>query len=159
MKFCNETIVITDPCYMKRSLALMKRSTIYGDWSCMVYPGKLDESKDPAEWDKHYFEFFHEYNFTGKTAEEQAKLSEDYKAFREAWSSKILGEFCADAGMVGVFRYDLLADSDKAWVKEHPLCACVIENFTGDIDFLVRDNSVYVVGSGEKPFFSTQSGF
>ena len=31
MKVKNETIVITDPCYMESSFPEMKRNTIYGD--------------------------------------------------------------------------------------------------------------------------------
>ena len=31
MKVKNETIVITDPCYMKSSFPEMKRNAIYGD--------------------------------------------------------------------------------------------------------------------------------
>ena len=63
MKFLG-TIVITDPCYIKQTLSPMKRNTIYGDWSCMVYPGNMKENKKYEEWDEYYTNFFHEYNFT-----------------------------------------------------------------------------------------------
>ena len=48
------TIVVTDPCYMKGVECPMQRGTIYGDWSCMVYPGNINENKKHEEWDEHY---------------------------------------------------------------------------------------------------------
>ena len=161
MKLCNETIVITDPCYLKHSSPLIRRGTGYGDWSCMVYPGKLGENKDPEVWDNYYFKFFTNYNIVGRSSEEQEALRKEHEVFKEAWiANHTLGEFCADAGEVGVFNYDLLSPLDKLWIFRHPWCACIIENFTGDVEIEVsEDKSVHVVGSGEKPFFSIQSGF
>ena len=163
------TIVITDPCYMKGcySHALMRRNTIYGDWSCMVYPGTMEENKKPEEWDEFYFKFWNDYNFGGHSDEEKKTLHEEFKKFREEWNKNILGEFCADGGEVAVYDWDELGDENKQWVKEHPWCATVIEDFVGDVDFVItkdEDNhqSVHVVGTGFKgceSFFSVQSGF
>ena len=160
MNYYKDTIVITDPCYLRHSSADMKRDTIYGDWSCMVYPGTLEENKDNEEWNEKYFEFFRNYNFSGLSSDEKKKLFEDFKWFKNRWlEEKTLGEFCADGGMVAVYDYHRLDEKDKEWLKEHPHCAAIIEDFTGDVDFLVEDETVHVVGKGNKNFFSVQSGF
>lgn len=154
------SIVITDPCYMHNYFGscLMRRSTIYGDWSCMVYPGKLGETNLPDQWDEKYFKFFKEYN-SEKDLDKKESMRNEFKAFREEWKKNILGEFCADSGQVAVFEYDKLNDVSKEWIKSHPWCATVIEDFDGDVDFVVNDKSVHVVGIGNKNFFSIQSGF
>lgn len=158
-----ETIVITDPCYIKKSSPLIKTSTIYGDWSCMVYPGKMGENKDPEEWDEKYFKHYNEYNFSNKTEEEKEKMRNDWKWFKARWKEEhTLGEFCADAGEVGVFIWNRLSDDDKNWIREHDWCAAVIENVTGRIGFrtITQDGnrSRHVVCMGQTNFFTTQSG-
>lgn len=154
------SIVITDPCYMHNYFGscLMRRSTIYGDWSCMVYPGKLGETNLPDQWDEKYFKFFKEYN-SEQDLDKKESMRNEFQAFREEWKKNILGEFCADSGQVAVFEYDKLNDVSKEWIKSHPWCATVIEDFDGDVDFVVNDKSVHVVGIGNKNFFSIQSGF
>lgn len=161
MKF-KGTIVVTDPCYMEGVDCLMERGTIYGDWSCMVYPGDINENKKHEEWDEHYFKFFNEYNFTGKTREEKDVMLAEHKKFREEWGKNILGEFCADAGKVGVFEWDKLGEKNQKWVTDHPWCAAVIKDFDGDVEFELIDESVHVIGTTENhtnDFFSTQSGY
>lgn len=154
------TIVITDPCYLEAP-PLNQRNTIYGDWSCMVYLGDLESNTLCDEWNQYYFKFFRNYNDEGiyKTEENRKKMHEDFKAYKKKWlENYCLGEFCADAGEVGIFKYDDLTDKDKEFCKTHPWCACIIEDFDGDVDFLERDRVVYVVGKGNKNFFSVQSG-
>ena len=156
------TIVITDPCYIEGVDCPMERGTIYGDWSCMVYPGDINENKKHEEWDEHYFKFFNEYNFTGKTREEKDVMLAEHKKFREEWGKNILGEFCADAGKVGVFEWDKLGEDNQKWVTEHPWCAAIIKDFDGDVEFYVDGESVHVIGTTENhtnDFFSTQSGY
>lgn len=164
MKFTG-TLVITDPCYFEAK-PLIESPTLYGDWSCMVYPGTPDNNTDHIEWDNYYLRFFHDYNFEEHTQEEKAELLDEYTTFKENWKKEhILGEFCADAGEVGVFNYDDLTDEDKKFCKEHYWCAAIIEDFDGDVDiveFILEDDDepqVRVVGTGNKPFFSVQSGF
>ena len=154
------TLVITDPCYMKGNGSLMQRNTIYGDWSCMVYPGKLGENEKYKEWDEKYFQFFNEYNFSGKNDEEKKSLLNEFNEFKDNWKKdNILGEFTADAGLVGVFDWDELSEENKTWAVEHPWCAAIIKQWTGNVEFEVNDETVHVVGTGEKPFFTVQSGF
>ena len=155
------TIVITDPCYIKRAFPRMKRNTIYGDWSCMVYTGDMESNKLNGQWDEYYFKFFNEYNFSGKEPDEKKKMSEEFKEFKHKWlKDNCLGEFCADSGNVAIFSYDDLSLDEIDWINSHPWCATVIEDFDGDVDFIVGDNDdVHVVGKGNIDFFSTQSGF
>lgn len=160
-----ETIVITDPCYMKRTTPLIKTSTIYGDWSCMVYPGKMGENKDPEEWDEKYFKHYNEYNFSDKTEEEKEKMRNDWKWYKRRWREEhTLGEFCADAGEVGVFEWNRLTEEEKKWIMEHEWCAAVIENVDGVVGFKTitdgeGNRSRHVVCLGKTNFFTVQSGF
>lgn len=161
MKFLG-TIVITDPCYIKESTSPMSRDTIYGDWSCMVYPGNMKENKKYEEWDEYYTNFFHEYNFTKKSDDEKKALSEDFRKFKEEWKKNILGEFCADSGQVAIFEWDKLNSDEQRWVLDHPWCATIIKDFFGDVEFNVIDDSLYVIGTSQNhtnDFFSTQSGY
>lgn len=161
MKFSG-TIIITDPCYIEQTKCPMYRNTIYGDWSCMVYPGNMDENKKYEEWDKRYIKFFNEYNFTGKTDDEKTALREEFKKFKEEWKKNILGEFCADSGQVGVFEWGKLNETEQRWVLDHPWCATIIKDFFGDVEFNVIGKSVHVIGSSQNhvnDFFSTQSGY
>jgi len=156
------TIVITDPCYIEQTNCPMYRDTIYGDWSCMVYPGNMDENKKHEEWDEQYFKFFNEYNFTGKTREEKDAMLAEHKKFREEWNKNILGEFCADSGQVGVFEWDKLNETEQRWVLDHPWCAAVIKDFDGDVEFNVIGKSVHVIGNSQNhlnDFFTVQSGY
>ena len=155
-------IVITDPCYMKNAYeeCYMKRGTIYGDWSCMVYSGKLGESNKPNEWDEYYFTFFNEYNFTGKNSDEKKVMYDKFKEYKDSWKkNETLGEFCADSGNVGVFDYDNLSEENKEFIRTHDWCAAVIEDFDGNVEFFVDDNdNLHVIGTGNKNFFTCQSG-
>ena len=75
MKFKGD-LLITDPCYVKDLFVypIASRDTIYGDWSCMVYPGKFGENEKFEEWDNYYLTFFNHYNFDGLSEEEKQKL-------------------------------------------------------------------------------------
>lgn len=165
MKVKNITLVITDPCYMKNSYSAtryIKESTIYGDWSCMCYKGSKEEAKQKSkEWDEFYFDFFHKYNFSGLEKEEKEKLYEEFKNKKEQFiSENCYGEFCADGGQVAVYDYNTLVEKDQNWIKEHPWCACVIPNYTGEFEYVIegegQHRSAHIVGD---TFYTTQSGF
>lgn len=166
MRFYDETIVITDPCYIETSHPLMRNSTIYGDWSCMVYPGKMEENKDYEVWDKAYAEFLDKtWSKDWKTTPEDIKnkIRKEFMEFREKWvEEKTLGQFCADAGAVGVFEMNRLSDKDRDWVREHPWCAAVVRDVDGDVNIVVRgkgnNRSCHVICEGKTPFFTIQSG-
>ena len=161
MRFAKDTIVITDPCYLKDSHPEMEASTLYGDWSCMVYPGILEEDTLHQEWNEHYLEAWDACNNPNLTQEEKDKINEEFQAFAKEWKeNKILGRFCADGGEVAVFLWHRLTEKDQDWVRKHPWCCTVIEDFTGTIEFYDSDDETrHVIGKGNKPFFSVQSGF
>lgn len=155
-------IVITDPCYIRTTPCPMYTSTRYGDWSCMVYPGSMDTNNNPKIWEEEYIKFFNDYNFAGKSDDEKKALREEHKKFKEDWKKNILGEFCADSGQVGVFEWYKLTESEQKWVLEHPWCAAVIKDFSGNVEFELNGKSLHVVGykpDGTKVFFTVQSGY
>lgn len=43
-------------------------------------------------------------------------------------------------------------------IKEHPWCVTVIEDFNGEVEEDVEDDSLMLIGTGNKPFFTIQSG-
>ena len=82
------------------------------------------------------------------------------------------GEFCADSGMVAVYDVSKLKDEDIEWAKEHPWCACIIEDFSGELSFVIETNvddndkeyeSAHIMGVSSdndhnKSFYTSQSG-
>lgn len=167
MKF-KGTIIITDPCYIMRAehhgttpiteddweacdygqnmevLGIKHyicESTLYGDWGCTTY--KVDT--DPVE-------------IINSMAE--AYANGDYEIDFSSKVSKI-GNFCADAGLVAVFLLDEVRkynpDIDK-WIKEHPWCVTTIEDFDGDVEYYIDENSeAHIYGTGNINFFTTQT--
>lgn len=166
MKVENKTLAITDPCYIatKGVTCYINESTIYGDWSCMCYKCDKEQAKEKSkEWDKIYFGFFNEYNFTGKTDEEKMEMNKQFKEMKRKFiEENCYGEFCADSGRVAVYDYDTLGESAKRWIEKRPWCACIIPNYTGNISYQVEyqdenddEGSAHIVGDG---FYTTQSG-
>ncbi len=161
MKVKNTTLVITDPCYIEHTVGskFLEESTIYGDWSCMCYKGNEIFAREKAKkWNEIYFDFFKEYNSSELGKEEKEKI---YKIFKETKknfiSQNCYGEFCADSGMVAVFDYNKLHEKDKAFVDEHPWCACIIPNYTGEFDYVIDEHdNAHIVG---EIFYTMQSGF
>lgn len=187
MKF-KGTIVITDPCYLDNDMPKSSTSerwwekvcygenlevsgftnyisedTLYGDWSCFTYKGTKEEINDKIlEWDRYYLNFFNKYNDT-ENAKTKEILLEEYKAKEvEFKKENILGSFCADAGIVCVVYLDeVLAFNPnfKKWVEEHSWCATIIENFDGDIEYIIDDDEAHIQGTGNINFYTSQSGF
>ena len=122
VEFQNETVVITDPCYIPNpfNVDFISASTIYGDWSCTVF---------------------------------------------EMSTNKVLGEFCADSGMVCITKLDKILDFNPDWLdwlKEHSHCATLISNFTGKVAIIHADKEYgkecWVEGRGNINFISRQTG-
>lgn len=150
-------IIITDPCYMiegdkdwdkcnygQNMEALgftnyLSSETYYGDWSCTV-------SK---------IEF---YDLIDSDYEEEIMF--DIK--------DEIGEFCADAGMVGVFLLDevLKYNPEFNYHIEKPWTTALIKDFDGYISFEtteVWDGDYYkelkILGLGNINFISYQTGY
>lgn len=96
-------------------------------------------------------------------------------------TNDVLGRFCADAGMVGVFLLDevLKYNPDFNYHIERPWTTTLIKDFDGEIDFKIvhtegvyedytefhskgdkwEDDSVIVIGKGNINFKTRQTGF
>jgi hypothetical protein len=172
----NETLVITDNCYVSHEdrgyNALISANTIYGDWSCMCYKGTKEEVQElTQQWNEYYFKFFHEYNWGNKTEDEKKSIYEQFKKKQKEWISEhCYGQFCADSGNVSVFELSVIRKKYpefEKWAEEHPWCVCFVPDYTGEVAYIVEeeenekgeiDKSAHIVGTGNKKFYTTQSG-
>lgn len=152
ISFNNDNIIITDPCYLnefkdddaRKKLnaelyantneyrpvyyndgKIFVSDTLYGDWSCTVYNCDYKEFK--------------------KRRKRKQKIKE----------GDILGEFCADSGLVCVF-------SEKNYSIKDGLgnwCYTRIPNFTGTVSFYaVNCDTLIIEGLGNINFCSVQTG-
>lgn len=167
MKF-KGTIIITDPCYIIKSkdwdgldtdfsrlgfTNYMVEDTIYGDWSCTAYstPNKgviphLNSVMETAE------SVYEEEDTT------QRMLMEDYLDSL-MHDDKSIGEFCADAGMVGIFLRKELDAYNIGWEDLPDWCYTEIEDFDGDIEYYVdNDMNAHIIGEGNVNFYTLQTG-
>lgn len=105
--------------------------TIYGDWSCTCYQLKDESSNKPI-----------------------SELCNDDIL-------KTLGDFCADAGLVGVFYLNevLKFNKDFNYHIEKPWTTTLIENFDGEIEYLIDGDQAYIRGKGNINFITIQTGF
>lgn len=79
-------------------------------------------------------------------------------------TQKKIGEFCADAGMVGVFLLDeVLKYNPEALNKIHNSSFTIINNFIGHVEFIIEDDnsetSLSIKGYGNVNFKTLQTGF
>lgn len=128
----------------------ISKDTIYGDWSCSTY--KVDE--EPKE-------FLENVLRTLNVNLEDEEYGEDESSI--PYEGEYIGEFCADAGLVGVFLLDeILAYNPnwKSWVEEHPWCATIIEDFEGEVKYYIDkvDKEAHIVGTGNINFYTVQTG-
>lgn len=163
----NKTIIITDPCYISDGECedwkhdfepYIVKSTIYGDWSCSVYKG----NKEDAERIEREYAAFEErwdkkWENEAVTEEDETRLRDEYNAEDDAFKAKnFYGSFCADAGMVAVYDASKIPAEKLQWCKKSPWCACIIENYTGPIKYVIDENrGAHIVGDG---FYSSQTG-
>lgn len=137
MKFKGD-IIITDPCY------IMKKEDTCDDWKLCGYGHNME-----VLGIKTYLTRSTEYgDWSCTTFEKKTK--------------KVLGRFCADAGLVSVFLlsevlkynpkfdYHLTKDWTTTWIKD----------FDGDVEIkLYKRFGVRVIGKGNVNFFTSQTGF
>jgi len=152
MKFKGD-IIITDPCYIddktntlwdNRDIDIFTGdgisklgftnyiwdTTIYGDWSCTTYETVI--GKDPTEIEE----------------------------LTESDVIKPLGEFCADAGLVGVFLLDevLKFNPKFDYHINRPWATTLIKDFDGEVYYTTHKDEVRIVGKGNINFITTQTG-
>ena len=71
-----------------------------------------------------------------------------------------IGQFCADAGMVGVFLLDevLEYNPDYNYHIERPHTVTLIKDFHGTVEIIREGETVYIVGNGNINFTTKQTG-
>ena len=126
----------------------ISKSTIYGDWSCSTYQTK----EEPKEFMESILRILNDNLENGEDSEDWIPYEGEY-----------IGEFCADAGLVGVFLFDeILAYNPewKSWIEEHPWCATIIEDFEGEVEYYIDkvDEEAHIVGTGNINFYTAQTG-
>ena len=126
----------------------ISKSTIYGDWSCSTYQTK----EEPKEFMESILRILNDNLENGEDSEDWIPYEGEY-----------IGEFCADAGLVGVFLLDeILAYNPewKSWIEEHPWCATIIEDFEGEVEYYIDkvDEEAHIVGTGNINFYTAQTG-
>ena len=169
------TIVITDPCYIGSDSVntILTTSTIYGDWSCFTYKGSERNDELIDKWWKIYIDSFKKFNSSEISSEEKHNMIfPQYKKEKEKFLNEYCyGEFTADSGEVCVVLLDKVlkkVPSFEGFMRDKPYIATIIEDFDGYIYTTTRKvvNSgckdyyeVHIVGEGNKPFYTQQSGF
>ena len=180
MKFKGD-IIITDPCYIIKEINsedwdkcdfgdnmevlginhYISESTIYGDWSCTTWDLG---NKDPKKFADDLCDFYIEME---RTKGLHGKLSQEYKNKLEELDSKfsnlkVLGKFCADAGLVAVFLLDevLKYNPDFRYHINKPWTTTLIKDFDGEIEYyLDKETSAHILGTGNINFCTTQTGY
>lgn len=72
----------------------------------------------------------------------------------------MIGEFCADAGMVAVFLLDevLKYNPDFNYHTERPWTTTLIRDFHGTVELHCENDEVTVIGKGNVNFVGVQTG-
>lgn len=164
------TIVITDPCYIldyekwDKPNFIINRGTLYGDWRCHTMKGDISDLSKIKEYRDKYVKVFHKFNMSDKTDEEKTEILKEYKNLRKEYfnNNTCYGQFCADSGTVCVIDYDECLNYKpdfKEWQESHKHCATIIEEFKGFIEDQIIDGELYIIGKGNKPFYTCQTGF
>ena len=149
MEVTNATLVITDPCY------LMPDCPVISDYN-------FDFQKNPTELtfeeQKEYERYSNDLEMYKKRIQERddwelCKYGSNMEALgftnyitsptyigdwcwlvTNTTNAKVLGQFSADSGQVGVYLMEDIINYDKTLpdrLKRIPQCACIIEGFTG----------------------------
>ena len=141
-------------------------STIYGDWSYFTYKGSEPNEEVIDNWRDLYLEFFCDYN-SQEYIDNPEKRKELYNTFvkdkQDFLDKYCYGEFCADAGMVGVFDLDEVrkynSDIDE-WIASHKWCVTVIPDFEGEVEYQIDDNGdAHIIGTGNIGFIQLNQDF
>ena len=138
----NEDIVITDPCYVIRN------------------------DKDTNDWRKSDYGFNMEAlgSFTTNKYATANTIFGDWGCTTYDTDTKEeIGQFSAEAGLVSVFSLKQIQKYNPEYdPTEHPWCATLIKNFTGDVTLAAAfDEELceiirYVEGKGSVNFIGTQ---
>lgn len=174
MKFKGD-IIITDPCYLMKKdedwdkckngdnmLALgftnyLVADTEYGDWSCTTFREGIATNRLLGEINKNYSDLFDVSNSINPDEEKLAAIKVQRNMLMQ--HSLILGNFCADSGLVGVFLLEEVLGYNPSFNYhiERPWTTTCIKAFEGDIVITHKNDEVSVVGKGNIIFYTTQT--
>lgn len=137
--FEHEDIVITDPCYV-----LNNNEGHNNDWDKCNYSKEMEKLG----------------SFTkGKYVTADTIFGDWSCDTVDSDTGKVIGQFCADAGLVSVFSLKEIKEYNPDYNPyEKPWCATVIKDFTGDICLKTKFNKEsieferYVEGKGSVNF-------
>lgn len=137
-KYFKGDVIITDPCYIiKKDSRDWEKCNAGQEMGVLGINNYLCESTVYGDWSCTTF---------------------------EADSNKVLGKFCADAGLVAVFLLNevLKYNPDFDYHEKRLWTTTLIKNFEGDISIdLIRgeEDEVSVIGRGNINFNTLQTGF
>lgn len=134
MKFKGD-IIITDPCYIFRDK----------DWDTYC------ENFNP--------EFITELGFTKYLWE--STIYGDWSCTTFDRQGTIIGEFCADAGLVGVFLLKEVLKYNPKYDDhiDNLFCVTHIKKFDGDIKYIInKKGDAQIIGKGNIDFYTEQTG-
>lgn len=135
MKVENKDIIITDPCYLGKNIKksmftdYIWRDNLYGDWGCTTY------------------------------VIEKSSVNKDPSDMKREDIKGAIGNFCADAGLVGVFLLDevLKVNPEFDYHINKPHTTTLIKNFAGEIKDIEDDGSLHIKGVGNINFITFQT--
>ena len=149
IKFENKDIIITDPCYILRHDEAHKN-----DWNISEYGSKLEYLGIKNYLTHHTI--YGDWSCTTYNSD----------------TNDVIGEFCADAGLVSVFDLEevLKYNPNFDYHIDRPWTTTLIKGFTGmirievtlddpDATYDMEKYSVHVVGKGNVNFYTEQTGF
>ena len=147
MKFKGD-IIVTDPCYIVKKHAdldkLISEGFIDSIRHCII------ESTLYGDWSCT----------TYKTDKDPISVINQPGLISD---SIILGEFCADAGLVGVFYLDEVIKYNPAFkdkIKKNPHIATILYDFNGCISYQTGPyQNAHIIGIGNYNFYTLQTGF
>lgn len=168
MKVTNKTIIITDPCYICKN-----GETKFEDWKGLE---GLNKNTPFTQYTESQRKAYTEYRKAkGKSDWERCECGQNMKILGLKhylseptgigdWScktydsdtGKVLGNFCADSGSVGVFILDevLQYNPDFDYHTKNPKTTTTIKNFTGDVEIKKENGETKVVGKGNINFYT-----
>lgn len=143
MKVNNQTIIITDPCYLRHGVDrdlytetygyedmskvgftnYISEPTLIGDWSWTAYRIK----EDPIEW------------LEGSESDYNIEI----------------GKFCNDSGMLFVGLLDEVVKLNPEFIKwaiKHQHCVTTISDFIGEVFIYDLDRKCHICGRGNFNF-------
>lgn len=151
--------------------------TLYGDWSCttiktlqdnvLQHTANVHDSIDKLIMYEEGLAEFLRANPEDEPAgwEHIEQLDYIHRTFNYCTAKdEYLGQFCADAGLVGVFLLEEILKYRPDFmtkVENYEHCFTIIPDFDGDVDFYTHngdgESSLHVVGKGNINFYTSQT--